>query len=409
MRQFLPFLIVLAVSCKKDVVLIDVPKLVINQLDTNINQSDTSFNGYKVGVIDKNNEAFYWKNCGVLWDVVYSKINYPTFLPQLMVGDFNNDGYIDIFNPGTGSYNGTPVDKFTWLIWNKSIKKFENKNLFVDNSFSYFGGNQRKTVSIDLNKDGYTDMVIFDHGDDVILTTPRQPIRIILSNGKGYYNIKELNVTKQYDFFHGGDVTDLNNDGYPDLVICAPNNIYICWGNNSPNYFDFAEEHPEMGGSTFNLSIGDVNKDGYNDLIIGGINVVKIYYNNHNKGFVDKDIINMKSNVLMNDFIVTENGDILSTGSTNYDDYFFAMIKKTNDGFKIDSSQFVYTINKNNRHSSGSANSWKPWVIYHDYNNDGVKDVSYIDPHDYNKTLQNKTVFIKKGNEFIEENIKINF
>jgi hypothetical protein len=401
MKWFLPVLVVFVVSCKKDIVLIDTPKLIINQLDT-------SFSGYKVGVIDKNNEGLYWKNCGVMWDVIYSKINNPVFLSQLMVGDFNNDGYIDIFNSGTGSFNGKPVDNFKWLIWNNSIKKFENKNLFIDSSFSYFGGNQRKTVSIDLNKDGYTDMVIFDHGDDIILTTSRQPIRIILSDGKGRYNIKELNITKQYDFFHGGDVADLNNDGYPDLVIAAPNNIYICWGNNTPNYFDFAEEHPEMGGSTFNLSIGDVNKDNYNDLIVGGNGSVKIYYNNQNKGFIDKTIINMESSILMNDFVVTENGDILTTGATNYNDYFFAIIK-TNDGFKIDSSQFVYTINKNNRHSNGTANSWKAWVIYHDFNNDGLKDVSYIDSHDYNKTLQNKTVFVKRGNEFIEEKIKIDF
>ena len=406
MNRFIVFLISISViSCNKDVPNVEYVKSVaLTNTDTTSSQPTPQFDGYKVTNFDKNDEVNYWKNCGVLWDVVYNKTNTPNFLSQLIVGDFNNDGYIDIFNPGTGSYNGKPVEKFTWLIWNTTTKKFENQNLFNDKSFSYFGGNQRKTVSIDLNKDGFTDMVIFDHGDDIILTTPRQPIRLVLSDGKGNYNMKELNITREFDFFHGGDVKDLNKDGYPDLVIAAPNKIYICWGNNTQNYFDFAEEHPEMASKSFNLTIGDVNKDGFDDLVIGGDGNVKIFYNNHNKGFTDKSVINFDESILMNDFVVTENGDVLCTGAINYNNYFFALIKKSNNTLSIDSSQFIYNINMN-RGGNGNYKAWKPWVIYHDYNNDGIKDVSYIDSHNFGNTLQNKTVFIKKGNQYVEEKI----
>ena len=46
---------------------------------------------------------------------------------------------------------------------------------------------------------------------------------------------------------------------------------------------------------------------------------------------------------------------------------------------------------------------WKTKLIYYDYNKDGIKDISYINSADNNGVMKSKSVFIRKGNKFIEE------
>jgi hypothetical protein len=308
--------------------------------------------GYKVDQIEKGkNEVAYWRDCGVVWDILAYKFlvnlkgeKWGGFLPQLITGDFNKDGWIDIFNPGIGTFDGVVNDKFQWLIWNPITKIFDNKNLLNDKSLITFGGNQRRTLSIDLNKDGYTDNVIIDHGDDLNFSLPRQPIRIMLSDGKGGYNLQEIKVSDRNDFFHSGDIGDLNNDGLPDLVIGTPNQVIIAWGDNSSSFFGglkksifnayspsdngFGEWFPEISGQSFNITIGDVNKDGWNDLIVGSNeDFTKLNYKfdlttkvvlNQGNGKFNKDgyiplpvnwrmkDLRIKNNFLVNDFRIVD-------------------------------------------------------------------------------------------------------
>jgi hypothetical protein len=413
--------------------------------------------GYKVDMIEKSkNEVNYWRDCGVVWDIIAYKFlvnlkgeNWNGFLPQIITGDFNKDGWIDIFNPGVGTFNGVVNDKFQWLIWNPQTKTFDNKNLLNDKSLVTFGGNQRRTISLDLNKDGYTDNVIIDHGDDINYSLPRQPIRIMLSDGKGGYNLQEIKISDTYDFFHSGDIGDLNNDGLLDLVVGTPNQVIIAWGDNTSSYFGgvkrssfnafsqsdngFGEWFPEISGQSYNITISDVNKDGWNDLIVGSNEdyskttykyelTTKIALNQgggkfNKKGYIPLPVnwrmkdLNIKNDFLVNDFRVTDINndglnDIIATASFNYDDFtFFAYIQTSQNQFKIDTTLFKYTINTNRR-SGNYGTSWKPWIIFYDFNGDKIPDVSYIDPHNYwNNSLTRKSVFIKKGDQYIEEDI----
>ena len=399
------------------------------------------FPGYKV---DKpallKNEIEYWRDCGVMWDVIGNKYfvrpNGTTgsnFMAQTITGDFNNDGYIDIFNPGTGSFEGKPVDYSQWLIWNPTSKVFEYKKLFNDKSLQYFGGNQRRSVAYDINKDGFTDAVIFDHGDDGSALRyngprPLQPIRIVLSDGKGGYDLKDLNnITPAYMYNHSGDIGDLNNDGFLDLVSATGSVVYISWGikdfpyfSNNVTYFNIWDNNNlnKGGGGVYHIKIADLNKDGWNDIIEGSnenlITTVtylpfslssRILYN-QGKGKFDNNAvtflpINIEQN-LNHDFRVFDfNGDglndIIASSAVDYDNYDFIIYIQNNDGtFRLDKSKFIYNNRANNR-------GWKPWLIYFDYNNDGLKDISFIDNTNFNGELKTKTVFIRAGNEFIEK------
>ena len=413
------------------------------------------FLGYKVNQpLLIQDEINYWRDCGIVWDVIAHKFNklpngqvLSNFLPQLIPGDFNNDGWIDIFNPGTGSFNSKVVDNAQWYIWNPVTFTFENKNLF-STAITHFGGNQYRSIPYDINKDGFTDVVILDSGDDVVPTNPLQPIRIVLSVGNGKYELKSLdNITPEFRYNHSGDIGDLNNDGFPDLVV-ATGELYISWGISSYPYFSnkvsnfklweqsdngFGEWVPEASGGLIVATVADINKDGLKDIIAGGNENLKvntpylpfdlttrILVNQGNGRFNANGIINLpffnpnldpSKSVSIHDFRVTDINtdgllDIIYSGSINYDDWFISsFVQKPGLSFELQKENFVYNINTN-RKTGHNGDSWKPWLILFDFNKDGQKDISYIDPHFFqNGSVLKKSVFIKSGSQFIEKDL----
>lgn len=418
-----------------------------------VNNPLALFQGYKVQPFPKMEEPQYWRDCGVMFDVIANKFLINTngqagsfFFPQLITGDFNKDGWIDVFNPGTGSFAGKVGDYTQWLIWNPVSKTFDNKNLF-NNKLKSFGGNQRRSISVDLNHDGYTDVVIFDHGDDQPISgnvqDVLQPLRIVLSDGKGGYDLKEINPTTKIDYFHSGDIADIDGDGNFDIVCACNDKVYICWGISDFPYFSQEKiildaRNPnlplwmqEASGNTFVATIGDINNDGKNDIILGGSEnyaqpnsplnsynfyiTTKILINKGNRIFDSSSLIKLpafdlnKQGYIPSDFRICDINndginDIITNYSTNYDDWgIFAYIQKSPGQFVVDKSIFQYTINTN-RHAGQYGSSWKPWLIYYDFNKDGIKDISYIDPHNFwDTSLRRKSVFINRGNTFVEE------
>ena len=421
------------------------------------------FMGYKVNIsLRQKDEINYWRDCGVMWDVIVRNFNIlrngqvnSNFMSQTIPGDFNNGGYIDIFNPGTGAYAGVPADNTQWLIWNPSTKTFDNKKLFNDKSLIYFGGNQRRSVSYDINKDGYTDAVIFDLGDDGLNYNgprPLQPIRIVLSDGKGGYDLKDLtNITPNLMYNHSGDIGDLNNDGYPDLVSATGKTIYISWGipnypyfsNNvayfSVDYFNpnlvsdngFGDNVPQAAGADI-ITIADVNKDGWNDIIEGCAEMSMKYDTylpwdiknrvliNQGKGRFNQngiiqlpyyldDLSNINFRGTNHDYRVLDFNndglnDIISSSSVSYDNYHFNLYLQNKDGsFSLDKTKFTFNINANKKAQGTIPGNWKPWLVLYDFNGDGVKDISYIDNSNFLGELKTKTVFIRTGDQYIEQ------
>jgi hypothetical protein len=422
------------------------------------------FPGYKVNKpLLLKNEIEYWRDCGVMWDVIMHKYNVlpngqilSNFAAQAIPGDFNGDGFIDVFNPGTGSARGVPVDYCQWIIWNPVLKTFENKKLLNDKSIKYFGGGQNRSISYDINKDGYTDVVVLDSGDDAMNydgPRPLQPIRMVLSDGKGGYDLKELNnITPNYMYNHSGDIGDLNNDGNLDLVVATGTTVYISWGisvfpyfSNKVSYFSvdyfnpnlvsdngFGESVPEAAGGVRQITIADINKDGWNDIIEGGseqsakVDKYLLFDQKHrillNQGkgrFNQKGIVQLpfyfddlskKNGYFTNhDFRVIDYNndglnDIISTSSIEYDNYGFLIYIQNIDGtYKIEKSKFVFNINSNRRVKGTTPGYWKPWLVLYDFNNDGLKDISYIDNTNFDAELKTKTVFIRIGDNYVEQ------
>ena len=432
------------------------------QISLNALFQQIKFPGYRVNIPlltemkSKRKEDDYWKNCGVPVDLIVNKFN-PALVNgffgcsnlQITTGDFNNDGWIDLFNPGAGLVNGKPSDYFSWFLWNPKTKTFELANLFADKSFKFIGENARRTLSADLNKDGFTDMVIIDGGDDYAPPGQNQPnwqpIRLVLSKNDGTYELKSINATGIIDGYHLGDLGDLNNDGNVDLVLLGGTQGYISWGTSEFPYFGggkistfskvkksdngFGEWVPEIDLGIV-VEITDVNNDGWEDLILGNVEdlnhpaeqfykykvVNRVALNSGQGRFSKSGLIELparsKSEYLNLDYRsidINNDGlmDIVTTGTAtgavfNYKNSdVIAYIQQVDKTFKLDTSLFRFTTILN-KPTSVSGKQYIGYLTLFDYNKDGLMDIGYFDDA-ANPSLSKKTVLINKNGYFLEE------
>ena len=421
------------ISCQKDVITNDTILPIVNSV-----KPTDEFKGYVVNIKNKQDAVDYWKNNLVLPDlitVVFQKpsnvnnVRYGSFLLSLTTGDFNNDSCIDVFNGGA-AYKGQLTNS-TFLIWNPTTKKFEDKNLFNDGTTSL--GNPVKVMSIEFNNDNFVDLVIFGHGDEGLVDAINEPISIALSDGKGKYKIvklTELIPTELQRFtIEGGDMGDLNGDGLMDLFVACNSHTFIFWGTPSSPYFTnknyshfatdttnfksnngFGEVVPEMA-EVYSAKIYDVNNDKLNDIILnsserdGSTHKVMI---NQGDGKFNKNstiklplydgvggigiglqdcVVDDLNNDGLNDIIGLIN---LSGQSWNIVTY----IQQKNGTFIIDKNYFQVD---NSTYKKSPTN-----LVYYDFNGDGKKDITYGDDADNGQIIY-KSVFIRSDNKFIQK------
>jgi hypothetical protein len=384
------------------------------------------FMGYKVASNAKQLGTDYWENTPVLSDLmigVFQK-NFEVFaLPQgdaycawtqaICNGDFNNDGYIDVFN--AGSAFGGQKSRLSFLMWNPSTKIFDEKNL-INNKTNFIGA-PTKVSPIYLNDDNYVDLVIFGHQDESSPKNRIEPITVCLSDGKGGYDLTELvlqpPLTNETVVYEHGSVADLNGDKIPDLLIMANPRVYIFWGISTFPYFtnkDFLVS--QRNDLPFYCKIKDINKDGINDAMIG-TNIENQLFLNDGKGTVLTNKITVPypttSTNSMNvfDYIVDDiNGDglndFVNISATNHLEWAIdAYIQQKDGSFNRDVSWIEYS-------SGAKRGNYRNKLIYYDFDGDGKKDITYsdtgMDPYTSpTNEIKTKTVFIRSGNKFIEK------
>lgn len=409
------------------------------------------FMGYKVAANARQLGADYWtRGTGVMYDLIVQTFQPTNFYPnsfgyqnnainagfaQATCGDFNNDGFIDVFTPGAA-----PSLNFSFLIWNSSSKIFEPKNLFNDKSFSKIIATSQ-IIPIYLNDDNYVDLVVIGDGETPNTSPPwpNDPIMLILSDGRGGYDYKKIE-TNESDIFNGGitpnkfggDIADLNNDGIVDLFLACGPYTYIYWGVKGFPFFKkdgnaaFASQIKDIGalnnnsfgekcytcGNASSGLIFDLNNDNQNDILYMGnegdvlilptkndTSYNKVLISQGGGRFNSKSPIYLPMNNLKKisenlDYVVDDlNGDGLKdiiTSSHEQFDFsklannnkpifasgFYVYIQQKDGTFKIDNTFFQYASNYITR----TNNPWgKKALQYFDYDGDGRKDISYID------------------------------
>lgn len=444
-----------------------------NGQNFNLDSVVKNFKGYKVPSNLKNLGANYWKrNTPIMKDLIIQTFQKPLIFSQIAnqqnciqggwggstCGDFNNDGWIDVFTPG-GIDSSSYKDRnrgvgFSFLLWDSTNKVFKDTNLIKDKSIEVLIS-AMKASPVYLNSDNYVDIVIFP-GDDSYA-----PLKLIISDGKGGYEYSEI-ITNENDVFPAGtpngkptvykgsgDIDDLNGDGYPDIYISANQFAYIFWGipnypyfesKNHPFFVQDLNNFPTMSNNGFGEDctscansfggvIEDVNKDGKNDLIVFGANPTddKIIINQGLGRFNDKNVINIPRYIPQGDggdyLSIDLNGDGLKdlvtvtggglNGKNSYNNI-YTEIQKPDHTFYYDTSIIQFSTSFKTKLFGGSGGSGTHLINY-DYNNDGKLDIGYINSawgddcglydsvNNRGNILPYKTVFINENNKFIEK------
>ncbi len=406
MKNIYYLLFLFLFSCKKDVI----TTVVVPPIDNNV------FTGYKVNPNAKQLGRNYWENIPIPADLMLSVFqtslksnNGHTEIETEAVsfGDFNLDGYIDIFNTG-GSHNG-PYTGFTFLIWNPTFKIFEQKNLFNDKSFNVIGGNPNKIIPIYLNGDDYVDFIIFDNGDEDIPNSPNEPIRYVLSDGKGGYDLKLIETNESepetWSRKYGGNIGDVDGDGIPDLIIVSNTILYVYKGIPTYPYFIKTNRIKYINinviNQVFDVEIHDFNNDGKNDIItigkedtLGLSQKILINYKSWGDSVIKITLHKIGNNFETKDYVI-DGDNIITLGHNMNNTWSLHVYNQKYSVFeKIDSQ--IHSAVK---------------LIYQDYNNDGIKDIGFqesmgdIKISKSSNSIYNKKVYIKEGNSFVKKSI----
>lgn len=168
---------------------------------------------------------------------VKQSISFPgtkLFAEKILVGDFNNDTYPDLFlvshiDEWAGcNCKPTPVNP-PHIIFN-SPTGFNRVKSFTDITGDWTPG-----ASGDLDKDGDLDVVLFSHHQDV---SPKS--RALLNNGSGEFTYADFGISN-INWADRAELIDMNKDGFLDLIVNDvvdengyANRFRILWGNGGP-------------------------------------------------------------------------------------------------------------------------------------------------------------------------------
>jgi hypothetical protein len=202
-----------------------------------------------------------------------------------MAGDVNNDRYNDIiigaWSNDAGGYNAGRAYIF---FGGQNMNNVADITLTGGAARDAFGGSV--SYAGDVNNDGYDDIIVGAINNNAAGN----------NTGAAYVYFGGQNMDDTADAMFTGDsdndsfgrvvssAGDVNNDGYDDLLISAPQygatgsqtgRAYIYFGgktlNNSPDITLSGEGDGDYFGFR-GLSGGDINNDSYSDVIVGAHN-----------------------------------------------------------------------------------------------------------------------------------------
>jgi Ca2+-binding RTX toxin-like protein/methionine-rich copper-binding protein CopC len=279
------------------------------------------------------------------------KASYPTGERPLStsVGDFNNDGKLDLAIANQPGGSGT----VSVLLRNATNTGFDTKIDYPASVDPYW------VSAGDFNGDGKIDLAVANHGSNTI--------SVLLRNAAN----TEFDTKIDYPTGTGPSsvsVGDFNNDGKLDLAVAHydSNAVSVLLRNAANNGFETKIDYP-TGINPYEVSVGDFNNDGKVDLVVGntGSNTVSVFLRNAaNTDFdakVDYPTSTYPYGVSVGDF----NGDgkvDLATANLGSNNVSVLLRNAANSGFdaKVD-----YPVDSNP--FSGSIG---------DFNNDGKVDLA---------------------------------
>ena len=233
----------------------------------------------------------------------------------------------------------------------------------------------RKSVITDLDNDGFKDIVMFSHGYDA------QPFP---GDSIGLFYPKDLKyqyLSDEIGFYHSGAVGDINNDGLVDIIgygfkdskgINRPT-IYI---NNGNKKFTLSKTNTINFSQTdgyMTMELYDIDNDGYLDMILGNGGVIKIIKNKN--GIFDastaKTINNDGMPLSFIFYDFNKDGNVdILTTNTYVYNGYNIKLYINEKETFTDQTSKYFDVTTNN-----NSGTWIKWIRLFDYDKDGDLDV----------------------------------
>ncbi len=187
------------------------------------------------------------------------------------VYDINKDGYLDIVFTNNYTKDSYPANTNinSYIYWGSSENTYSSKT-----ELRTVGGADCSIA--DLNMDGYTDIVFTNLYDSNQYPLPSG----YAINSYIYWGDESYKYLSKTGIATVGaadsTIYDINKDGYLDILIISgfngdsyEINSYIYWGDQNYNYLD---KTPLATQGANRAAVSDLNNDGYPDIIIANHN-----------------------------------------------------------------------------------------------------------------------------------------
>jgi len=225
--------------------------------------------------------------------------------PAVGFGDFLKAGELGVFVAYTNYEPSTPLSQIQADPSNYASEYIfytVNQDKSLTKSISMKGClNPRKAVVADFNKDGIADVFVACHG---------------------YDNFPAPGEKNQLN--HGASAADINNDGYPDIVISNGSNIIFYINQQNGTFITDNSRTTNLNlpyTAYYNIELIDVDNDGKIDIVTGGHEhenaITKIIYANSDgtHGSRVLNIPSIQAKGVVNDFTLV--GNILYVNRTS--------------------------------------------------------------------------------------------
>ncbi|MGB1581565.1 MAG: FG-GAP repeat domain-containing protein, partial [Nevskiales bacterium] len=177
---------------------------------------------------------------GTFGDPVFNDLGSAAGVGSVSVGDYNNDGNMDV--AATGGTN-------LYILHGQG-----NGQLSIAQTLPYIPGGQYQGYSIDANMDGKLDIVAPSLGG----------IKVYLNQGSSFVEGPTSSIT---GIISAAVALDFNQDGITDLALSdgLTSHVILMRGNGDATFEETSRTL--VGFIPEDVTAGDLNGDGYDDLV----------------------------------------------------------------------------------------------------------------------------------------------
>jgi enediyne biosynthesis protein E4 len=212
--------------------------------------------------------------------------------PKIAVGDVNKDGFDDFYVCGA---RGQPGE----LMIQQRNGTFIPSDTAVFNRFAVC--EDVDAIFFDANGDGNLDLWVVSGGNQMPINDISSADRLYINDGTGHFSFSPKSIPQLYENKSCVTVADIDRDGDSDVFVgflCDPRNYGIpqnsyLYINDGKGKFEIADNkiiNLLNIGMVTSASFTDLNNDGWPDLVVTGEWMpLKIFINNKGK-FTETDI-----------------------------------------------------------------------------------------------------------------------